>query len=140
LDTLDQTAHLEDEDNFGINAKLLYVVNDYRLRKTPYGTPQIDMVKTLINQLNIELVNIKDQFIKHLQAKLAIQGIDAGKMPKDADNNINIRDAEALFLEHGATIPEYIQNKNDLLKDVVDIIDKYIGWIASTLSVPKELV
>lgn len=140
LDALDQTAHLDEVDNFGVNAKLIYTVNDYKLKNTEYGTPQFDMVKGLLNQLNIELVNIKDQFIKHLQAKLAIQGIDAGKMPKDADGNINIRDAEAIFLEHGSSTPEYVQNRNDLLKDAIGIIDNYIGWIATTLSIPKELV
>lgn len=140
LDTLDQTAHLEDEDNFWVQEDLLYTVHDYKLKNTAYGTPQIGMVRTLLNQLNVELVNIKDQFIKHLQAKLAIQGIDASRMPKDADDNINIRDAEAIFIENWANSPEYIQNRNELLKDAVEILDKYIGWIATSLSIPQELV
>lgn len=140
LNTLDQTAHLEEEDNFWIEETLLYTANDFKLKDWEYWTPQFNFIKPLLNQLNVELVNIKDQFIKHLQAKLAIQGIDASKMPKDAEGQINIRDAEALFIENGSSSPEYVQNRNDLLKDAVEIIDKYIGWIATTVSIPKELV
>ncbi len=140
LDTLDITAEMEDEYDMKTNKKLIYTVHDYKLKHSIYGTPQLDLVKPLLNQLNVQLVNIQDQFMKHLQAKLAIQGIDAGKMPKDKEGNILIREAEALFLEHWASIPEYIQNKNDLLKDAMEIIEKFIWQVAVTLSIPSELV
>jgi len=83
LDTLEQTAHLEERDDFDTEESLIFTVHDYKLTNTDYGTPQLGMVETLIDQMNIELVNIKDQFMKHLQAKLAIQGVDASKMPTD---------------------------------------------------------
>lgn len=140
LDTLDQTAHLQEEDDFGVNEKLLYTVHDYKLKNRYYWTAQFDMIKPLLNQLNIELVNVKDQLMKHLQAKLAIQWVDAAKMPRDAQGYIDIRAAEAIFLETGAAVPEYIQNKNELLKDALEIIQTYIAQIASIVSVPKELV
>lgn len=140
LDELKSTSHLADEDIFETKRDLIYSVHDFKLWKSNYWKPQLDYVKPLLKALDFELVNIKDQLLKHLQAKLVLQGIDASKMPKDENDNILLRDAEAIFLEIWASKPEYIQNKNDLLDKAVELLDKYIQNIAMTLSVPQELV
>ena len=140
LDKLSTTWVFEEIDDFDTSLPLIFTEHDFKIKDEIYWTPSLDFIKPMIKSIDIELVNIKDQFLKHLQAKMAIQWIDASQMPKDEDWNILMREAEAIFLQNWVNKPEYISNKNEMITDVIKILDKYITVATTNLSVPLELV
>lgn len=111
--------------------------NNRIIKGTKHGTSEIRKVRSLISSIEIEAVNIQDQFLKHLQAKLAMP-VSAAKT--DKDGMINVRDLQVIAMEAGDTLPAYIVNSNPLIQESFTQIENFIRQICAILSIPVEFV
>jgi len=101
------------------------------------GMGDLKRVRSLISSIEVQLINLQDQFLKHLQAKLAMP---ISKAVTDASGNVDIRQLEAIFMEAGDPRPEYIMNNNPLIDKAFVMIDMLLRQIASVLSIPNEFL
>ncbi len=115
----------------------LVVVHNRKLRGVKYGTSEIKKIQSLISSIEIQAVNIQDQFLKHLQAKLALP-ISAMKV--DGEGKANVRDLEAYGMETGDILPSYITNSNPLIDKAFDQIEDFLRQICAIATLPTEFM
>lgn len=115
----------------------LVKVHNRKLKGVKYGTSEIRKVRSLISSIEIEAVNIQDQFLKHLQAKLALPN---SAMKLDKDGQANIRDLEVFGMEVGDTLPAFIVNSNPLIDKSFEQIENFLRQICAILTIPTEFM
>lgn len=137
LSTLDETKALSGDEDLGITYNPIVVIHNRKLNGSKYGASEIALVESLITAIEIQKVNIIDQFLKHLQAKLALP---TRQLVKDKDGRVDVRALEAFPLESGDPIPTYIVNSNPLMKESFTDIEHCLRQIAAITGVPAEFL
>lgn len=135
LDLKEFESFPEVKDKNGVLIAPLVKVHNRKLKTIKYGTSEIRKVRSLISSIEVEAVNIQDQFLKHLQAKLAVP---KSGMKVEKDGTVNVRDMEVFGMETGDTLPAYIMNSNPLIDKSFQQIEDYVRQIAAILTLPTE--
>lgn len=136
LSTLPATEFLPDQEAGRTNRNPIVVVHAAKTTDHKYGMSDVRRIRSLVSSIEVEVVNIQDQFLKHLQAKLAIP---ASSLPIDQKTGlVDLRKLEVIAMEAGETVPQYIFNTNPLIKESFEQIDKMIRQIAAITSIPVE--
>lgn len=136
LATLEATAQIKGEENTGIEENPIVVVHNTKLTSTKYGDSDIKKIRSLVSSIEIQAVNLQDQLLKHLQAKLAIP---VSKMPVDKETGmVDMSKLEVIGMENGDPTPMYLTNTNPLIEKSFEQIEKMIIQISAILSIPVE--
>jgi len=135
LNSLDATAHLSESEVLDGSFNPIVVVNNTKISSKVYGESEISKVKSLISSIEIQLVNLQDQLLKHLQAKLAIP---TSKLPIDSNGMVNMANLEVIGMEAGDPMPQYIINENKQIEKSFVLIEHMIRQIAVVLSMPVD--
>lgn len=148
LDTLGATSGLSEQEVInlpdGVDSPIVVAQNRYdELGK--YGRSDIEKVLTLIKSFEIQTINAQDQFLKHLRAKMAIPAGMANQqfLIKTDDSGkqfLDIKNAEAFFVEAGDQIPQYVMNTNPLIEKTFEFIDRMIIQASSVVAIPQEFI
>ena len=137
LETLDATRGLPDQEFLELNRSPLVLVHNKRIKSRVYGTSEINRVKSLISSIEVEVVNIQDNFLKHLSSILALP---ATRLKRDEDGKINLNEIKAVAMEAGESAPQYVMNTNPLIKDSFHQIQDMLRQICAILSIPTEFM
>ncbi len=137
LSTIPATEDLPDSENLRFEKSPLVVVNNKKIKYRKYGESEIRRVRSIISSIEIELVNIQDQFLKHLQSKLAIP---ASRLKTDEDGQVDIKNLEVIAMEAGDTLPAYIMNTNPLIEQSFKYIEGFLRQICAVLSIPTDFL
>ncbi len=138
LTELPQTADLQQFETFpNIDFSPIVTVHNRILKGRKYGTSEMRKIRSLISSIEIEAVNIQDQFLKHLQAKLAVPN---SALKTDKNGIANVRDLEAFGMESGDTLPAYITNSNPLIDKAFDQIEDFLRQICAIITLPTEFM
>lgn len=148
LETLGTTAGLQEQETIslpdGVNSPIVVVRNRYD-KQHKYGRSELEKILPMTRSLEIQMVNMQDQFMKHLSSKLAIPANSANRsllIETDSSGNqyLNIKNAEAFFIEAGEQIPQYVQNTNPFIESCFQYIDTLVRQICGVLSIPVEFL
>ena len=137
LDTIYPTFGLKPEETIdGITKSPLVKVHNRKLQNIKYGSSEIRKVRSLISSIEIQALNIQDQFLKHLQSKLA--------MPKSAmatdkkTGKLLISNTEVIAMEAGDALPSYILNSNPLIDKSFTQMEDMLRQISVVSNLPVE--
>ena len=136
LATLEATSGILEEEKTGFNENPIIVTHNTKLTSTKYGDSDIRKVRSLISSIEVQAVNLQDQLLKHLQAKLAVP---ISKMPIDKKTGlVDMSKLEVIGMENGDPQPMYVTNTNPLIEKSFENIEKMIVQIATILAIPIE--
>lgn len=136
LATLEETSGILEEEKTGFKENPIVVTHNTKISSTKYGDSDIRKVRSLITSIEVQAVNIQDQMLKHLQAKLAIP---VSKMPINKKTGlVDISKLEVIGMENGDPHPMYVTNTNPLIEKSFEQIEKFIIQIATILAIPIE--
>lgn len=138
LNTIPATSNVAPFETLpNITRSPLVKVHNRILVGSKYGTSEIKKIRSLISSIEIEAFNIQDQFLKHLQAKIAVP---ATALKVDKNGKANVRDLEAFAMEAGDTMPAYVVNGNPLIDKSFDQIEDFLRQICAILTIPTEFM
>jgi hypothetical protein len=87
------------------------------------------------------MVNLQDQLIKHLQAKLLLPRMAIATKERDGRKYVDISQLEMIEIEEGQTFtPQYISNTNEQMQYAFQYIEMILTRISVVAQVPKELL
>lgn len=135
LDTLDYTRDLPPTQRTFLNRSPLVVFHNKKIKDPVYGVSDVVKVQSLVSSIEIAKVNIQDQLLKHLRAKFACP---ASHLPVDKNGRADIRLLEAIAMEAGDPIPQYIFNQNPLIEKAFEDIEDNLRQIGTILALPLE--
>lgn len=138
LDSIPATAGIPQFENSLLGRSPIVVVNGRKRDSKIYGYSEIKRVRSLITSTEVEVINIQDQFLKHLQAKMALP-MSAGAVDKET-GKLNVKDLEAFFVEANEMTPTYIFNENPLISKSFEFIKDSLTQICAILSLPPEFL
>lgn len=138
LTTLDATSGLPDEVDLGLDRSPITVVDNKKIRSRKYGDSEIIRFRSLVSSIEVAVVNIQDNFLKHLSALLALP---ASRLKKDPKTGlVDITELKAIAMEAGDTLPAYIMNTNPLISDSFIQIEGFLRQICAIVSIPEEFM
>lgn len=137
LGTIEATRDFLPMEQTGLARNPLVVVHNTKRGITKYGSSDVLQVRSMMSSIEVQLVNLQDQLLKHLQAKLYLP---ASKAPIDEEGFVNTGLLEAILMEQGDNPPGYVMNTNPLIDNTFTLIEKLITQIATVLRVPVELM
>jgi len=135
LSTMEATRFFPDFENTNLDVNPIVVVHNTKRGITKYGSSDVIQIRSMISSIEVELVNLQDQLLKHLQAKLHIP---ISKAPVDKDGFIDLSKLEVILMEQGDPNPGYIMNTNPLIDQTFVLIEKLIVQISAVLRIPVE--
>ncbi len=136
LSTIPETAGLEPIENIPIKTIPIVAVMNEIISGDTYGTSDILKIESLISSIEIQVVNIQDQFLKHLSAKLAVP---ASKLPIDRNTGlVDVTNLEVIGVEAGEINPAYIMNQNPMITHAFEQIELLIKQLATIIRIPYE--
>lgn len=135
LSSIAATNGLPDAEETGLTVNPIVVVNNTFTTSGRYGASDVSKIKSLISSIEVQLVNIQDQLLKHLQAKLALP---TSQLTTDKKGFVDVRALEVIAMEAGDPLPMYLINTNPLIEKSFELIEKFLTQIASILSIPTE--
>lgn len=136
LSSVPETAGLEPIENIPIKTIPIVTVMNEVISGDTYGTSDILKIESLISSIEIQVVNIQDQFLKHLSAKLAVP---ASKLPIDRHTGlVDVTNLEVIGVEAGEINPAYILNQNPMITYAFDQIELLIKQLATIVRIPYE--
>ena len=137
LTTLDSTKDFQPYQDTGLDVNPLVVVHNTKRGITKYGSSDVIQVRSMISSIEVQLVNLQDQLLKHLQAKLYIP---ASKLSVDSRGMVDLSKLEVIMMEQGDTPPGYVMNTNPLIEQTFALIEKLVTQIATVLRIPVEFM
>jgi len=137
LSTYYATSAMQEVEQLSIDRSPLVVVNNKKVNNKLYGTSEILKIRSLISSIEVEAVNIQDNFLKHLSSILALP---INKLQTDKKGKVDITKLKAIGMEAGDTLPSYIMNTNPLIKDSFTQIDSMLRQICAITSIPVEFM
>lgn len=136
LDTIPETETLLPTEIIQIKTIPIVTVMNEIISGDTYGTSDILKIQSLISSIEIQVVNIQDQFLKHLSAKLAVP---ASKLPIDRNTGlVDVNNLEVIGVEAGEINPAYIMNQNPMISYAFDKIELLIKQLATIIRIPYE--
>ena len=136
LATLEATSGILETEKTGLQINPIVVTDNTKLTSTKYGDSDIRKVRSLMSSIEVQAVNLQDQLLKHLQAKLAIP---QSRMIADKKTGlVDLSKLEVIGMEAGDPQPMYISNTNPLIEKSFENIEKMIIQIATILAIPIE--
>lgn len=111
-------------------------INNLKTVKEFFGGSDFKKVLGLLEEINDRFTQISLQFVKHLQAKIALP---RGLATIDENGNLKSEDLEVLLMEAGESPPAYLEYKNPLIESAFEHIDKTIDKICAITQIPREL-
>jgi len=133
LTEIDATAELLPFEKTGLTQNPIVVVHNTFTTDPRYGDSDVRRVRSLISSIEIQLVSIQDQLLKHLSAKLAMPVSHA---PLDKDGFLDSSKLDIILMEAGEDVPQFIVNQNPMLDKAFEDIDLLIRQVAARLSFP----
>lgn len=131
------TEGMLDTEILTIDSSPVVVVNNKKINNKLYGTSELKKIRSLISSLEIEVINIQDNFLKHLSSILALP---ASRLKTNEDGNVEINSLKAIAMEAGDTLPAYIMNTNPLIRDSFLQIEGFLRQICAIASIPDEFM
>lgn len=138
LDTIPATRGMIPVEKTGLNVNPVVVVHNAFVGSRKYGTSEIKRIRSLLNSIEIQVVNIQDQLLKHLAAVFAVP---ASKLAVDKETGlVNMRNMQIIGMEVGDTPPQYVSNQNPLIEKSFTTIENLLRQIGAILSLPVEFM
>jgi len=138
LDTIPATRGFPPVQQTNLSMNPIVVVNNAFIGSRKHGTSEVKRIRSLLNSIEIQVVNIQDQLLKHLAAMLAVP---ASKLSVDKDTGmVDLRNVEIIGMETGDTPPSYVSNQNPLIDKSFDTIENLLRQIGAILSLPVEFL
>jgi len=137
LTTLAITQDIPPEESTGLSRNPIVTANNAKRKTFNVGTSDIRQVRSLISSIEIALVNMQDQLLKHMQAKLAVP---TSKMAIRSDGKVDMSFMEVIGMEAGDTVPQYISNMNPLMGETFRYIEGLTRQISAVVSLPVEFM
>ena len=136
LATCQATKNLAPLENLPLTHSPLVVTHNIRSNGERYGVSDLKKIRSLISTIEIQLVSIQDQLLKHLRAKLALPRNQTPTNEKTGE--VKVSDLEVITLEQGDPIPQYILNTNPLIEHGFRLIESSLTQVATILAIPLE--
>ena len=138
LDSIPATRGIVEQEFTKLNRNPVVTVNNAFIGSSKYGTSEIKRIRSLLSSIEIQVVNIQDQLLKHLAAIFAIP---ASKLAVDKDTGlVNMTNMRIIGMEVGDTPPQYVSNQNPLIEKSFDTIEDLLRQIGAILSLPLEFM
>lgn len=138
LDTIPATRGINPMESTGLTINPIVVVNNVFVGSHKYGTSEVKRIRSLLNSIEVQVVNIQDQLLKHLAAILAVP---ASKLAVDKETGmVNMRNMKIIGMEVGDTLPAYVSNQNPLIDKSFGTIENLLRQIGAILSLPLEFM
>lgn len=136
LSTIPSLMGIPEVEDLNIDMIPLTKIHNTRLSRSPYGTSDIDKVMSLITSIEVAAVNIQDQFLKHLQAKLAVP---ISSLARDEKTGmVDVRRLEVIGVDIGEQLPQYILNQNPMIQHSFTHIEMMLKQLCGILKLPAE--
>ena len=138
LDTIPATRSLVPLEKTGLKMNPVVVVHNAFIGSHKYGTSEIKRIRSLLSSIEIQVVNIQDQLLKHLAAVFAVP---ASKLAVDKDTGlVNMKNMQIIGMEAGDTPPQYVSNQNPLIEKSFTTIESLLRQIGAILALPVEFM
>lgn len=142
LSTIPETTDIPPAETLAIGRSPIFVFNNQKINNLFYGSSEYDKVKSIIQSIEIQSVNIQDQLLKHLQAKLLLPRM---ALPTRSNTNgekfVDLSKLEVLEVEEGATFtPQYVTNTNNLIQHAFTLFELLLSRFCGVSQIPKELL
>jgi len=115
-------------------------VDNQKIAGELFWRSDLEEILDLLEEINDRITQISVQFIKHLNSKIALpesmlEWIERAK----EDWKINwIWELDTLAFAQWEQKPEYVENKNAMIKDWLDYIDRILKITASIVQIPTS--
>lgn len=137
LSTTDEWDLVEEKSSEYIDFKNIYTVHNKKMwGDILWRSDFVDAID-LIQELNDRLTQISVQFVKHLNSKISVPAW-LKKFLEGKDKKMD--DMEVLVHKEGERPAEYIENKNSLISEAIDYLDKVIRLLSAILQVPNSFL
>lgn len=142
LETLTYTADLPPVETMAIGRSPIFLFNNQRIDNDFYGNSEFDKFKSIAQSIEIQAVNIQDQLLKHLQAKLLLPRMALPtKTSTSGEKFIDLSKMEVLEVDEGQTFtPQYVSNTNDLIQHAFSYFELLMDRLCGVAQIPKELL
>jgi hypothetical protein len=137
LESIEATNELLPVEPTGLDRNPIVVVNDTFGNNVKYGDSTINKVRSLISSIEVQMVNIQDQMLKHLEAKMAVPN---SAFNPDKKGLVNLSNMQVIGMAPGDPDAKYLVNTNALMAHAFTNIDKLIRQIAAVTSIPVEFL
>ena len=136
LTSIPQTQTFAEQVTFDKNP--IYIVHN-RKRGQRYGSSEIAKVRSLISTIELQAVNIQDQLLKHLKAKIVLPTTMylSNKVEKNG-GKLDVSQLEAILTEAGMPDPKWLIQENPMIDKAFVYIDNCLKQIATELRIPGE--
>jgi hypothetical protein len=136
LDEIEATRGMVELEKTGLrDTNPIVVVNNALLGSKKYGRSEVKRIRSILSSIETQVVNIQDQFLKHLSAILALP---MSKLPVDKKGFVDVRKLEVVGMEAGDTLPSFVSNINPLIDKSFQQIESLLLQIGAILSIPVE--
>jgi hypothetical protein len=141
MSTLEQTKDIPTSETMPIGVSPIVTIHNKKIESKDYGTSEWEKIASLVSSIEIQVVNIQDQFLKHLQAKLMIPRMAIPTKDKDGKKYVDVSQLEVVEIEDGQTFtPQYVKNTNDLMQYDFEYIDLLLTRLSVVSQIPKEIL
>jgi len=135
LGSIVETQDIAEVEDTELGFNPIVVVNNTNIDSEKYGYSDVAKIKSLISSIEVQIVNIQDQLLKHLQAKLALP---TSSLPIDEKGFVDLSNLEVIGLEAGDQMPSYIINENKQIDKSFALVESMLKQVATILSFPFE--
>lgn len=135
LTTIPSTAMIPEVELTGLSVNPIVTIHNSRLNGRRYGSSDVMRVRSMISSVEVGLVNLQDQLLKHLQAKMYLPKT---AVVMDKNGIAQLDKMEVITMESGDALPGYMVNTNPLIDKEFTFIETLIRGISSRLSMPIE--
>jgi len=139
-------TYLRTEHNFVLEGDLtaewldflpLTQVNNQCISGEYFGESDFAPVLDLLEEFNDRITQISVQFIKHLNSKLALPE-SMGNALLNEEKSIN--EVEFFGYRAGENPPEYVENKNSLIPEAQEYLDRLLRMISAIVQIPTSFL
>ncbi len=115
-------------------------IDNQKIAGELFGRSDLEEVLDLLEEINDRITQISVQFIKHLNVKIALPEsmLEWIERAKEEGKINSIQELDVIWFSQWEQKPEFIENKNMLITDALDYLDKLIKLTASIVQVPTS--
>lgn len=135
LTELAATAEIPPIEQTKLDYNPIVVVHNSKLKGRKYGTGDVARIRSMVSSIEVGLVNLQDQLLKHLQAKMHVPKSAA---VRDKNGFVQLDKMEVIMMESGDPLPGYMMNTNPLIDKEFDLLETLIRSISARLAMPIE--
>ena len=120
----------------------IVVIHNQKISDDIIWRSDIEEVLDLLEELNDRITQLSVTFIKHLNTKIALPESMLTYLEQKIEEWVITwwNELDMLWYQKDESKPEYIENKNYLIKDSMEYIDKILRLISAIVQVPTSFL